>query len=132
VTDRPAARRGPPRHIALAAVILGLDGGALALYGSFLPLFPILIEQRIPDVASLIGVVAIVTAVGVWRLHDWARKLAGAFLVVFLARDVTFAAVGLTSGATQDIVGWAAEGAWIAVDALALFLLARRWPVEAT
>ena len=79
-------------------------------------------------VAALIGVVAIITAVGVRRLRPWARKLGAGLLVGFLARDLALAAVHVTSGATYDPTAWIGEIAWIVVDAIALFILARRWP----
>lgn len=122
------ARAERPRRISLAAVVLGLDGGVLAMYGGVLPLLPFVVEEPVPDVAVLVGIVAIVTAVWIWRLSRRARWVAVALLAMFLVRDVAFAAWRISTGTGWDLAGWAADSAWVAVDAFALFVLVRRWP----
>ena len=132
MTEEPTAsppRTPPPGRIAIAAAVLGLDGIIWVLYGSTSPIFPWILDEQISDLASFIGVVAAVTALGVWRLQPLARALGAGLLVAFLVRDLAFTVSNVVTGDALDIARLAGDGIWIAVDAIALYILVRRWPV---
>jgi hypothetical protein len=136
-TIRPAAG-DRPRRLTLAAAWLGVTGLLAAFYAGIVPLLPPLVTTPAPLVATAIGGVGIVAAIGVWRVAAWGRWLGVAFLLLGIAQSAGYllwrATTGSGTGSTpdpmlfpsvlQDLLSWA-------MTLAVVWVLLRRWPSAA-
>jgi hypothetical protein len=121
-----------PRSVwlAIAAVVLVLQGIGLLLYGPILPdplgrpslAIPVL--GRLPITFLVLGVLSMVAGVGVWRGQPWGRYLGIGLMLAGLAIVVYFA-----DSSSADIGGVIVASAFeVAVSAVVLYALVARWP----
>lgn len=126
------ARAGGIPPLRIAALLIGLEGLLGLLYGGIVPLLPPVVNVPEPMVASLLGLVGLVAAVGLWRWQTWGRWLGIAITLWSVARSI---------GAIAILAGAAPAGTAVPVpdplldvivpltiDGIILVVLVTRWP----
>lgn len=118
-------RRG--RWVTAASVILLVYGGLSILYAPLLTGGPVWTFLGVGiSTLTILGVLNVVTGIGLFRLDGWARLAAG-----------VLSAVGLVFLHTPTLMAAVAHGVWSGIDWLGivgtlvvLFAVLRRWPAE--
>ena len=119
---------GRTRLQKVVAIALGLSGWSAIVYAGLVPLPPFSSEP-VPLAGALFGVVALIAAVGIFRLQPWGRALGVIVVAVGIALGIFRILARATEADPMAAVVSLALG--LAVDGASLWVLLRYWPARA-
>ena len=126
--ERPHARSSDHARTRLqtvAAAYLGLSGAISILYAGFVPIPPFS-DVPVPLVGQVLGAIALVAAIGVFRQAAWGRMLG--VVIVALGLGLSVLRVGSVAAETGPLYALVTVAIDVALGVFVLWALLRRWP----
>jgi hypothetical protein len=130
-TERPLERPNVPartRLLTVVAAYLALTGAMAIIYAGFVPIPPFS-DVPAPLVGQVLGAIALVAAIGVFRQQAWGRT--AGVLVVAVGLGLAGLRVASVASETSPIFAVLALAVDMVLSLFSLWVLVQRWPSRA-
>ncbi len=127
-TARPLETPNVPartRLLMVVAAYVALSGAISIVYAGFVPIPPFS-DVPVPLVGQVLGTIALVAAIGVFRQQAWGRTLG--VLIVAAGLGLAVLRVASVASATSPLYAVLTIAVDIGLSVFVLWVLVRRWP----